>query len=103
MQERAASRVAADLVTNKGVRANGDDALYGVAAQSGGRSRGCRLVRGEALDEEQLIMHRLNRAALDHVVHVPLAFWLSHQAWRKNVSGIVKGPLPFFWGVRKTV
>jgi peptide/nickel transport system substrate-binding protein len=48
-------------------------------------------------------MRRLNKAALDNVVHVPLGFWLSHQAWRKNVSGIVKGPLPFFWGVRKTV
>jgi hypothetical protein len=22
-----------------------------------------------------------------------------HVAWRKNVTGIVKGPLPFFWGV----
>jgi hypothetical protein len=27
---------------------------------------------------------------------------LSYQAWRRNVSGIVKGPLPFFWGVSKT-
>jgi peptide/nickel transport system substrate-binding protein len=25
-----------------------------------------------------------------------------HQAWRRNVTGIVKGPLPFFWGVSKT-
>ena len=48
-------------------------------------------------------MRRLNKAALDHVVHVPLGSWLSHQAWRKNVSGIVQGPLPFFWGVSKSV
>jgi peptide/nickel transport system substrate-binding protein len=27
---------------------------------------------------------------------------LTHQAWRSNVTGIVKGPLPFFWGVGKT-
>jgi len=47
-------------------------------------------------------MRRLNKAALDHVVHVPLGSWLSHQAWRKNVSGIVPGPLTF-WGVSKTV
>jgi hypothetical protein len=26
-----------------------------------------------------------------------------HQAWRKNVTGIVPGPLPFFWGVSKTL
>ena len=24
-----------------------------------------------------------------------------YQAWRKNVTGVVKGPLPFFWGVAK--
>jgi peptide/nickel transport system substrate-binding protein len=54
-------------------------------------------------DEEQIIMRRLNKAALDHVVHVPFGFWLSHHAWRKHVTGIVQGPLPFFWGVSKTV
>jgi peptide/nickel transport system substrate-binding protein len=36
------------------------------------------------------------------VVHVPLGVWLSHQARRKNVTGIVQGPPPFFRGVSKT-
>ena len=49
------------------------------------------------------IAHRLNKAALDHVVYAPLGFYLTHQAWRRNVTGIVKGPLPFFWGVSKIV
>ena len=49
------------------------------------------------------IARRLNKAALDQVIHAPLGFYLNHQAWRKNVTGIVKGPLPFFWGVAKTV
>jgi hypothetical protein len=40
---------------------------------------------------------------LDHVVYAPLGLFLQHQAWRKNIRGIVKGPLPFFWGVSKTV
>ena len=39
--------------------------------------------------------------ALDYVVYAPTGFFLSYQAWRKNVSGVVKGPLPFFWGVSK--
>jgi hypothetical protein len=34
----------------------------------------------------------MNKAALDHVVYAPLGWYLSHQAWRKNVTGIVKGP-----------
>ena len=47
-------------------------------------------------------MRRLNRVMLEHVVYAPLGFFLAYQAWRRNVSGIVKGPLPFFWGVSKT-
>jgi peptide/nickel transport system substrate-binding protein len=45
---------------------------------------------------------RLNKVALDHVIYAPVGFFLQHQAWRKNVTGIVKGPLPFFWGVSRT-
>ena len=45
---------------------------------------------------------RLNKAALDQVIYAPLGFFVMHQAWRRNVTGIVKGPLPFFWGVSKT-
>ena len=57
----------------------------------------------KSADEEHPIMRRLNKATRDNVVHVPFGLWRSHQAWRKNVSGIVKGPLPlFFWGVSKT-
>jgi peptide/nickel transport system substrate-binding protein len=46
-------------------------------------------------------MGELNRAALDNVVYVPSGFFLGYQAWRRNVTGIVKGPLPFFWNVAK--
>jgi peptide/nickel transport system substrate-binding protein len=59
-------------------------------------------IREPAVDEEKAIARRLNKAALDHVVYAPLGFFLTHQAWRRNVTGIVKGPLPFFWGVSKS-
>ena len=52
-------------------------------------------------DEEKAAVARLNKAALEDVVYAPTGFFLSYTAWRKNVSGIVKGPLPFFWGVTK--
>ena len=45
---------------------------------------------------------RLNKAALDDVVYAPLGSYLRHFAWRKSVTGIAKGPGPFFWGVSKT-
>ncbi|WP_204311082.1 hypothetical protein, partial [Stenotrophomonas maltophilia] len=54
------------------------------------------------LDEEKVAMRALNKAALENVVYVPPGFFLGYTAWRSNVSGIVKGPLPFFWGVSKS-
>ena len=55
----------------------------------------------KTLDEERAAIGRLNKAALEAVVFAPTGFFLGYQAWRKNVSGVVKGPLPFFWGVGK--
>ena len=55
----------------------------------------------KTLDEEKVVMARLNKAALDDVIFAPTGFFLSYQAWRKNVTGVTKGPLPFFWGVAK--
>ena len=44
---------------------------------------------------------RLNKAAMEDVIYIPTGFYYGYQAWRSNVSGVVKGPLPFFWGVTK--
>ena len=46
-------------------------------------------------------MARLNKAAVENVVFAPTGFYLGYQAWRKNVTGVVSGPLPFFWDVKK--
>ncbi len=54
------------------------------------------------LEEEKAAIRRLNKAALEGVVFAPTGFFLGYQAWRRNVSGVVKGPLPFFWGVSKS-
>jgi peptide/nickel transport system substrate-binding protein len=56
-----------------------------------------------SLEEEKAIARRLNKAALDQVLYAPLGASIRNFAWRKNVTGIVQGPLPFFWGVSKTV
>jgi peptide/nickel transport system substrate-binding protein len=88
--------------TNKFVRANGDDAWFGWPNDPQVEAEVAAWFELKSGADEQAVMRRLNPAALEHVVHVPLGLWLSHQAWRKNVNGIVKGPLPFFWGVTKT-
>src|SRR5258708_29369036 len=83
---------------NKAIRANGVDALSGWPSSSQVEGEIAAWFDAKTLDAEKTIVRRLNKAALDHVVYAPIGFFLVHQAWRRNVSGIVKGPLPFFWG-----
>jgi peptide/nickel transport system substrate-binding protein len=54
------------------------------------------------LAAEKQVIAELNKAAMDHVVYVPTGFFKGYQAWRKNVSGVVKAPFPVFWDVTKT-
>ncbi|HEY4043296.1 MAG TPA: ABC transporter substrate-binding protein [Rhodopila sp.] len=50
---------------------------------------------------EKTAIAQVNKAAMDHVVYIPTGFFKGYQAWRKNVSGVVKAPFPVFWDVTK--
>jgi peptide/nickel transport system substrate-binding protein len=84
------------------VRANGDKAWFGWPNGPEVEAEIASWFEAKTLDEEKAAIKRVNKAALDFVVFAPTGFFLSYQAWRKSVSGIVKGPLPFFWSVAKT-
>lgn len=84
------------------VRANGDQAWFGWPNSPEVEKEVAAWFDAKDLAEEQAAMKRLNKAALDHVVFAPTGFFLTYTAWRKNISGVTKGPLPFFWGVTKS-
>jgi peptide/nickel transport system substrate-binding protein len=84
------------------LRTNGNAAWFGWPDSPKVESEIASWFEAKDLAEEQAAMHRLNSAALDFVVYAPTGFFLGYQAWRKSVGGIVKGPLPFFWGVTKS-
>ena len=84
-----------------GVRASGDKAWFGWPDAPEVEAQVAAWYEAKTLDEEKAAIRRLNKAALEAVVFAPTGFFLTYQAWRKNVSGVVKGPLPFFWGVGK--
>jgi peptide/nickel transport system substrate-binding protein len=88
--------------TNKLLRANGDRASFGWPNIPSVEAEIAAWYDAKTLDEEKGIARRLNKAALDNAIYAPLGWYLRHFAWRKNVAGIVQGPLPFFWGVSKT-
>jgi peptide/nickel transport system substrate-binding protein len=85
------------------IRANGDQAWFGWPNIPQVETEVAAWYDARTLEEEKAAMRRLNRAAFDNVVYAPLGFFMLYQAWRKNLTGIVQGPLPFFWGVSKTV
>jgi peptide/nickel transport system substrate-binding protein len=84
------------------IRANGDKAWFGWPDAPQVEAEISAWFEAKSLEEEKAAMGRLNKAALDAVVYAPTGFFLSYQAWRKNITGIAKGPLPFFWGVAKS-
>ena len=84
------------------IRATGDKAWFGWPNSPAVEKEVTAWFEAKSLDEEKAAVRRLNKAALDDVVYAPTGFFLSYTAWRKNISGIAKGPLPFFWGVSKT-
>jgi peptide/nickel transport system substrate-binding protein len=83
------------------LRANGNEPPNGWANNPQIEAEIAAWYDATRLDEEKTIAGRLNRLAIDHVVYAPLGAYLRHYAWRKNVTGIVQGPLPLFWGVSK--
>ncbi len=93
-----------DLATpmSQSIRANGEKAWFGWPNSPPVEAAIAMWFESKTPEEEKAAARALNKAALADVVYAPLGFYLAYQAWRKNVSGIAQGPLPFFWGVSKT-
>jgi len=96
-----AGAVCIDPSSYTAIRANSDKAWFGWPTSAKVESEITSWYAARSLDEEKAAIARLNKAAFEDVVYAPTGFFLAYQAWRKAVGGIVKGPLPFFWGVSK--
>jgi peptide/nickel transport system substrate-binding protein len=83
------------------IRANGDKAWFGWPTSAPVEKEVTAWFEAKSLEEEKTSIKRLNTAAFEDVIYAPTGFFLGYTAWRKNISGIAKGPLPFFWGVSK--
>lgn len=84
------------------IRANGDKAWFGWPDVPAVEAEVVNWFDAKDLAEEKAAIARLNKAAMDNAVYAPTGLFLAYQAWRKNVDGVVKGPLPFFWNVSKS-
>jgi peptide/nickel transport system substrate-binding protein len=53
------------------------------------------------LAAEKAAIAEINMASMDFVTYIPTGFFRAYQAWRANVTGVVRAPFPVFWGVTK--
>lgn len=84
------------------IRGNGDKAWFGWPDIPAVETEVANWFEAPDLAAEKAAIARLNKAAVENALYVPTGFFLGYQAWRSNVSGVAKGPLPFFWGVSKS-
>jgi peptide/nickel transport system substrate-binding protein len=83
------------------VRAGGDTAWFGWPNIPPVEAAVTEWFDAPDLGAEKAAISKLNKAAVEGVVYVPTGFFVGYQAWRANVSGIVKAPFPVPWGVSK--
>ena len=53
------------------------------------------------LDEKKKIVEEIQKRAHDIVVYVPLGQYVGVTAHRKELNGLIKSPVPFYWNVSK--
>ena len=82
--------------------ASGDTAWFGWPKSERVQARIADWYAAPDQAAEKKIIEDLNRAAMEDVVYIPTGFFKGYQAWRTNVSGVVKAPFPVFWDVSKT-
>lgn len=95
----------ADTVNPAGynaIRAHGDGAWFGWPNVPSVEAGITEWYDAPTAATEKAAMDKINAEAVSNVVYAPTGFFKSYQAWRRNVTGIQKGPLPFFWGVAKS-
>jgi peptide/nickel transport system substrate-binding protein len=84
------------------IRGHGGGAWFGWPTSAATEAAVAKWLEAATPAEEKAAYAEINRAAMTDVVYIPTGFFLGYQAWRRNVTGIRKGPLPFFWGVAKS-
>jgi len=81
--------------------ASGDTAWFGWPKSDAVQAKIGAWYDAPDLAAEKSVIADLNRAAMEHVVYVPTGFFKGYQAWRNNLTGIVKAPFPVIWDVKK--
>lgn len=84
------------------LRTHGDGAWFGWPNDPAVEAARNKWFDAPNLDAEKAAVAEMNTAAMNHVTYIPTGFYKVFQAWRRNVTGVIGAPIPFFWGVSKS-
>ena len=83
------------------LRGNGSNALFGWPDSPDIEAMRQAWIAAEDPAEQRRLMERLQRQAFQDVPYIPLGGFVFATAYRRNLTGFLKGPLPLFHSVRR--
>lgn len=89
-----------DPITAPALRGNGT-AWYGWPVHEGIEKMREDWIAATDENERKRLAAGIQKAALEAALYVPLGQYTPAAAWRKSLSGLLRGPGPMFWNVRK--
>jgi peptide/nickel transport system substrate-binding protein len=81
--------------------ASGDTAWFGWPKSDELQSKIAAWYAAPDLAAEKQAAVEINKAAMEFVPYLQTGFFQMKQAWRSDISGVVKAPFPVFWDVKK--
>ena len=88
-------------VLSSPLRGNGDKAWYGWPSNAKLETLREQWIDATDPAEQKRIAEDIQREAFEFVPYVPLGQYMQATAWRANLTGLLKGPVPVFWNVQK--
>lgn len=96
--------VGADCVNPAGysaLRTNGDHAWWGWPTNESIEQHIQEWYDASTPEASKAALDKINTESCQFVTYGITGFFLQYTAWRKNISGIAQGPIPFPWNVDK--
>jgi peptide/nickel transport system substrate-binding protein len=92
---------AASPATNIQLRSNGPGALYGWPDFPDIEFLRDAWFKADGLAAQKAIAAQIQQAAFNDLPYIPTGQFFTPMAYRRSLSGIIPGPIPFFWNVEK--
>lgn len=81
--------------------ASGDTAWFGWPKSDEVQSKIAAWYAAPDMAAEKQAAVEINKASMEFVTYLQTGFFQMKQAWRSDISGVVKAPFPVFWDVKK--